>query len=78
MNIEAFFDPHTFTLTYVVSDPATRDALVIDPVLDYDPIGSLVSSESIDRVSEFLRRWGAGRCGRRRGWTASRATSWGW
>jgi len=58
MNIEAFFDPHTFTLTYVVSDPATRDALVIDPVLDYDPVGSLVSSESIDRVSEFLRREG--------------------
>jgi glyoxylase-like metal-dependent hydrolase (beta-lactamase superfamily II) len=56
MNIEAFFDPRTFTLTYVVSDPETRDALVIDPVLDYDPVGSLVSTESVDRVTEHLRR----------------------
>jgi glyoxylase-like metal-dependent hydrolase (beta-lactamase superfamily II) len=56
MNIEAFFDPRTFTLTYVVFDPETRDALVIDPVLDYDPIGSVVHSASVDRVTELLRR----------------------
>lgn len=56
MNIEAFFDPRTFTLTYVVSDPDTRDALVIDPVLDYDPALSVVHTESVDRVSEHLRR----------------------
>jgi glyoxylase-like metal-dependent hydrolase (beta-lactamase superfamily II) len=55
VNIETFFDPRTFTLTYVVFDPATRDALVIDPVLDYDPVGSRVFAESVDRVSEFLR-----------------------
>jgi glyoxylase-like metal-dependent hydrolase (beta-lactamase superfamily II) len=56
MKIETFFDPHTFTLTHVVFDPATRDALVIDPVLDYDPVRSVVSTDSADRVSEFLRR----------------------
>ena len=32
----AFFDPQTWTVTYVVWDPATRHAAVIDPVLDYD------------------------------------------
>lgn len=58
MNIETFFDPATFTLTYVVFDPNTRDALVIDPVLDYDPVASAVSSASVDRVTEFLRREG--------------------
>ena len=35
MIIEPFFDPRTSTLTYVVFDRLTRDALVIDPVLDY-------------------------------------------
>jgi len=56
MKIETFFDPHTFTLTHVVFDPATRDALVIDPVLDYDPVRSVVSTDSADRIAEFLRR----------------------
>jgi len=56
MNIESFFDNHTSTLTYVVYDPATRDALVIDPVLDFDQAGAVISTESVDRVSEFLRR----------------------
>jgi glyoxylase-like metal-dependent hydrolase (beta-lactamase superfamily II) len=56
MKIETFFDPRTFTLTYVVFDPDTRDALVIDPVLDYDQTGSVISTESVDRVTEFLGR----------------------
>ncbi|HEY8377946.1 MAG TPA: MBL fold metallo-hydrolase [Nannocystis sp.] len=56
MIIEALFDPRTFTLTYVVFDPATRDAVVIDPVLDYDPFSNQIFSESVDRLSTFLRR----------------------
>ena len=40
MQIETFYDADTFTLTYVVYDAATRDAVLIDPVLAYDPIGS--------------------------------------
>ncbi len=35
-DIKAFFDEPTNTVSYVVSDPATRQAVVIDPVLDYD------------------------------------------
>ncbi|WP_434423362.1 MBL fold metallo-hydrolase [Nannocystis pusilla] len=58
MNIEAFFDPRTSTLTYVVSDPSTRDAVVIDPVLDYDPVGSVVSAESVEHVAEYAAREG--------------------
>ncbi len=56
MTIETFFDPRTSTLTYVVFDPATRDAVVIDPVLDYDLTTGVVFTESVDRVTEFLRR----------------------
>jgi glyoxylase-like metal-dependent hydrolase (beta-lactamase superfamily II) len=58
MEIEAFFDPQTWTLTYVVWDPDTRDAVVIDPVLDYDPRAVKVSTESIDRVLAFVREHG--------------------
>lgn len=56
MNIETFFDPATFTLTYVVFDPKSRDAVVIDPVLDYDVLSSSTSTTSIARVEEFLNR----------------------
>jgi glyoxylase-like metal-dependent hydrolase (beta-lactamase superfamily II) len=56
MNIETFFDPTTSTLTYVVFDPKTRDAVVIDPVLDYDPLSSTTSTASVERVETFLTR----------------------
>lgn len=56
MNIETFFDPVTFTLTYVVFDPKTRDAVVIDPVLDYDVLSSQTSTASIARVETFLKQ----------------------
>jgi hypothetical protein len=56
MRIEPFFDPATFTLTYVVWDPSTKDAVVIDPVLDYDPAAGLTSTTSVDKVAEYLRR----------------------
>lgn len=53
--IEAFYDDRTSTLTYVVYDPETRDAVVVDPVLDYEPAASKVWTESVDRVLAFLR-----------------------
>ncbi|HEY6562339.1 MAG TPA: MBL fold metallo-hydrolase [Polyangiaceae bacterium] len=53
--VEAFFDPRTYTLTFVAWDPRTRDAVVIDPVLDYSPVGSYTWTESLDAVSAFLR-----------------------
>ena len=40
MQIEAFYDKSTGTLTYVVYDNASKDAIVIDPVLDYEPQSS--------------------------------------
>ena len=55
MKVQAFFDARTFTLSYVVYDPKTRDAVAIDPVLDYDPVGSYTFTESVDRMSEFIR-----------------------
>ena len=54
MEIKHFFDPRTWTLTYLVWDPETRDALVIDPVTDFDPLRYRLSTESVDDVSRFI------------------------
>lgn len=56
--IQAFFDPKTFTVTYVVADPATRRAAVIDPVLDYDFKSGRTSTASADRVMAWVREQG--------------------
>ncbi len=49
-SVEAFFDPETHTVTYLVSDPVTKAALVIDPVLDFDPAAGRVSTLSLEAV----------------------------
>jgi len=55
MQIQAFFDPGTSTVTYVVFDPASRDAVVIDPVLDYDVLASRTSTGSVEAIAAFVR-----------------------
>lgn len=58
MRIHSFFDAPTYTLTYVVFDPDSHDAVVIDPVLDYDPLASRVSLQSAEQLAAFLRENG--------------------
>jgi glyoxylase-like metal-dependent hydrolase (beta-lactamase superfamily II) len=53
---QAFFDPKTWTVTYVVWDPATQRAAVIDPVLDYDFKSGHTSSASADQVLAYLAK----------------------
>jgi glyoxylase-like metal-dependent hydrolase (beta-lactamase superfamily II) len=54
--IQAFFDEATFTVTYLVADPATRAAAIIDPVLDYDPKSGRTSTASADAVLAAAKR----------------------
>ena len=56
--IQAFFDEQTFTITYLVSDPATRCAVIIDPVLDYDPKKARTATHSADRVLDAVKAGG--------------------
>jgi glyoxylase-like metal-dependent hydrolase (beta-lactamase superfamily II) len=48
--IRAFFDEPTHTVSYLVADPATRQAAVIDPVLDYDEPSGEVDTRSVEAI----------------------------
>lgn len=52
---QAFFDPATWTVTYVVWEHASRRAAVIDPVLDYDFKSGHTRTDSADRVLAYLQ-----------------------
>jgi len=56
--IRAFFDEPTNTVSYLVADPATRKAAVIDPVLDYDPNGGSVDTRSVEAVLRAAKEAG--------------------
>jgi len=58
MEVKAFFDTPTFTLTFVVWDDVTKDAVVIDSVLNYNPLSSTTSTESLDEISAYVRQNG--------------------
>lgn len=55
MKIEAQFDPDTFTLTYIVWDEKTRDAVIIDPVLDFDPASGQVACDSMVKIDDYVK-----------------------
>lgn len=56
--IEAFFDEATHTASYLVSDPGSGKAAVIDPVLDYDHASGTVGTDSADRILAAAARDG--------------------
>ncbi|HEX5843879.1 MAG TPA: MBL fold metallo-hydrolase, partial [Pseudomonas sp.] len=60
MQITPFFDPASFTYSYVVSDPATRRCAIIDAVLDYDPAAGRTTSVSAERIVAYVREQGLG------------------
>ncbi len=57
-HIQAFFDDATNTVSYLVTDPATRRAAVIDPVLDYDHRSGKISYKSVRKLLEALNQNG--------------------
>ena len=54
-DVNAFFDEATFTITYVVADPTTKRAAVVDPVLDFDQASGRTSTKSADEVIAFIK-----------------------
>lgn len=49
-DIKAFFDPATFTVSYLVTDPVSSKAAMIDPVLDFDPKSGRTDTKSADAI----------------------------
>jgi glyoxylase-like metal-dependent hydrolase (beta-lactamase superfamily II) len=58
LQVQAFFDPATFTASYVVHDPVTRAAAIIDPVLDFTPRNARTSTKSADALLAFVKEQG--------------------
>ncbi len=54
-NIQAFFDPVTWTVSYVVFDKPGGQCAIIDPVLDYDPKSGRTKHHSADVLIKFVR-----------------------
>ena len=57
-DIHAFFHEPTNTVSYVVVDPETKHAALIDPVLDFDPASGKVWRESVTEVLSAARNLG--------------------
>lgn len=56
MNVQHFFDKDTFTLTYIVYDHHSKDAVIIDPVLDYDPASGAIENHSLRLLLDFINQ----------------------
>lgn len=56
--IQPFFDPATWTVTYVVFQEGRPECAIIDSVLDYDPKAGRTSTASADKVVAFVRAHG--------------------
>lgn len=56
--IQAFFDEVTFTVSYLVADPESREAAVIDPVMDFDIASGEADTRSADRMLTFAQEQG--------------------
>jgi len=57
-NTKAFFEPQTFTVTYVISDKNTKQTAVIDAVLDFDAKSGNTSTKSSDQVIDYIKNNG--------------------
>jgi glyoxylase-like metal-dependent hydrolase (beta-lactamase superfamily II) len=49
-DVRAFFDPATWTLTYIVKDPNSSSCAVVDSVLDYEAASGRTKTKSADQV----------------------------
>jgi glyoxylase-like metal-dependent hydrolase (beta-lactamase superfamily II) len=53
-DVRGFFDKATYTISYVVSDPATGHCAIVDSVLDFDPKSGRTSTTSADELIAYI------------------------
>lgn len=54
--VQPFFDEQTATFSYVVYHPKDPACAVIDSVLDYDPKSGRVTTQSADKIIDFIKQ----------------------
>ena len=54
MEVKTLFDSATFTLTYIVYDQETKDGIIIDSVLNYNPNSGKITTKSVDEAMDFI------------------------
>lgn len=57
-SVQAFFDHATNTVSYIVHDPATKKAAIIDPVLDFTPRNGRIATTSADALLAAVQAQG--------------------
>ncbi|EWH02731.1 MBL fold metallo-hydrolase [Halomonas sp. BC04] len=57
-DVAGFFDPRTFSVQYVVSDPATGKCAIIDPVYDFDEKSGATASYHADELLAYVEQQG--------------------
>jgi glyoxylase-like metal-dependent hydrolase (beta-lactamase superfamily II) len=55
-DVKGFFEARSFTVQYVVSDPATRKCAIIDPVLDYEERSGSTATRSADEILRHIEQ----------------------
>lgn len=53
-DVYSFIEDKTSTWQYIVADSATSEAVLIDPVLDYDPVSGTVKTDTADGLLSFI------------------------
>lgn len=56
--VTGFYDERTYSIQYVVADPATGNCAIIDPVLDFDEKSGATATRNADRILDFVRSEG--------------------
>jgi glyoxylase-like metal-dependent hydrolase (beta-lactamase superfamily II) len=57
-DVAGFFDPRTFSIQYVVSDPATKQCAIIDPVYDFDEKSGATATHHADELLTYVKDQG--------------------
>jgi glyoxylase-like metal-dependent hydrolase (beta-lactamase superfamily II) len=57
-NINTIFEPKTSTWQYIVSEPLTNDAVIIDSILDYDPATNTIGNTNAEQLLSMIRERG--------------------
>lgn len=56
--VTGFYDPRTFSVQYVVTDPTTKRCAIVDPVLDFDEKSGATATTQADAILTYVREQG--------------------